>query len=218
VRRYLLIAATVLASTLGSATSGWGAPPPKPGPPPPPSGTLAICNASGVRPITIALSYTTAAPASAGGTQAFTVGVGVCTGQIFYPQGTAVTVTENVPSGYSVTAITIGGGSSAISASNLAAGTATVTIGSGQSLLTFTTNAPPPFAPPRACKVPNVLGLGLLGAKAALKRNACTLGRVTRAYSAAIPVGRVVAEKPRRGTTLAHAAPVDLVLSRGPRP
>ena len=66
--------------------------------------------------------------------------------------------------------------------------------------------------------MPNVLGLGLLGAKAALKKSACTLGRVTRAYSSAIPSGRVVAEKPRRGTVLGHTAPVDLVLSRGPGP
>ena len=220
-RRISLIAATVLVSTLGSAASGWGAPPPKPGPPPPPSGTLAICNASGVRPITIALAYTAAAAASAGGTQSFTVGVGACAGQVFYPQGSAVTVTENVPSGYAVTAITIGGGASTIAATNLAAGAATVTIGSGQSVLTFTTNAPPPppapFAPPKACKVPNLVGLGILGAKAALKRNACTLGRVARAYSSAIPVARIVAAKPRRGTVLAHSAPVDVVLSRGPR-
>ena len=34
---------------------------------------------------------------AAGGTQSFTVPVGTCTGQVFYPQGTAVTVTENVP-------------------------------------------------------------------------------------------------------------------------
>jgi hypothetical protein len=218
VRRTLLIAATVLVSTLGSVTSGWGAPPPKPGPPPPtPTGTLAICNASGARPITVALGYTAAAAASAGGTLSFTVGVGACAGQVFYPQGAAVTVTENVPSGFAVTAITIGGGGSTITSVNLAAGTATVTIGSGQSVLTFTTSAPPPFTPPAACKVPNLLGLGLLGAKAALRRSACTLGRVTRAYSGAIPVGRVVGAKPRRGTVLAHAAPVDVVLSRGPR-
>lgn len=176
-----------------------------------------MCNASGARPITVALGYTAAAPASAGGTLSFTVAVGACSGQVFYPQGTAVTVTENVPSGYAVTGIGIAGGGSTIASLDLAAGSATVTIGSGQSALTFTTSAPAPFTPPRSCKVPNLVGLGLLGAKAALKRGACTLGRVTRAYSGAIPVGRVVAAKPRRGTVLAHAAPVDVVLSRGPR-
>jgi PASTA domain-containing protein len=216
VRRSLFISATVLVSTLGFVTSGWGAPPSKPGPPPP-TGTLAICNASGARPISIPLGYTAAAAASAGGTLSFNVPVGTCSGQVFYPQGAAVTVTENVPSGYAVTGIAIGGGGSTISSMNLAAGTATVTIGSGQSVLTFTTSAPPPFTPPASCKVPNLLGLGLLGARAALKRGACTLGRVSRGYSSAIPVGRVVAAKPRRGTVLAHAAPVDIVLSRGPR-
>jgi hypothetical protein len=218
VHRRLLTTTVLAACALTATASAWSAPGPKPGPQPPPSGTLAICNVSGVRPITIALGYTAAAPASAGGTQTYTVGVGACTTQVFFTQGVSLTVTENVPSGYSVTAISIAGGASAITSSNLAAGSATVTIGSGQSILTFTTNGPALFTPPRACKVPNVLGLGLTAARTALKKGACTLGRVTKTYSRAFPVGRVSSAKPKRGTILAHAAPVDLVLSRGPRP
>jgi hypothetical protein len=218
VHKRLPTTAALAACALATAASGWSAPGPKPGPTPPPSGTLSICNVSGVRPITIALGYTAAAPASAGGTQTYTVGVGACTAQVFYTQGISLTVTENVPAGYSVTAITVAGGASTITTTNLAAGSATVTIGSGQSILTFTTNGPVKFTPPRPCKVPNVLGLGLTAARTALKKGACTLGRVTKAYSRAFPAGRVSSAKPKRGTILGHAAPVDLVLSRGPRP
>lgn len=215
--RRVLTVGGIAAVALAAAASGLGAPGPKPGPPPP-AGTLSICNASGVRPITVALVYTAAAPASAGGTQTYTVGVGACSAQVSYPLGVVLTVTENVPSRYTVAAISIGGGASTISSVSLAAGSATVTIGAGQSTLTFTTNAPGTFTPPRACKVPKLLGLSLSAARTALKKSACTLGHVTRAYSRMFPSGGVSASKPKRGTILAHAAPVDLVLSRGPRP
>lgn len=220
-RRILRSASALLMCALGAASLASAAPkPPRPSSSTasPPVGTVSVCNASGARPISVALTFTSAAPASAGGTQTATVGVGECSTQIFYPQGTPVIVTENVPAGYAVTAISIGGGGSTISSSSLAAGSATVTVGSGQSLLTFTTSGPAPTPAPRACKVPNVLGLGVKTAKSRLVKAACTLGRVTRAYSRAYPTGRVMAEKPRRGTVLAHAAPVNLVLSRGPRP
>ncbi len=185
----------------------------------PPSGTLTFCNASGVRPVTGTFTYTVSAPASAGGTQTFTIPVGSCSGRVFWNQGVTLTVTENVPTGDSVTGITVSGGATTITSTNLAAGSATVVIGSGQSILTFTTNGPPGTPiPPRPCKVPNVIGFNLAAAKAALKKSACTLGHVTRAYSRSFPAGGVVSEKPRRGTILAHAARVDLVLSRGPQP
>jgi beta-lactam-binding protein with PASTA domain len=87
-----------------------------------------------------------------------------------------------------------------------------VTIGAGQSLITFVTSGPP-----RPCKVPGVVGLTLLSAKSAVVKNGCSVGRVRRAYSRTTKAGRVLSQYPRRGTTLSHGAPVDVVVSRGPR-
>lgn len=184
----------------------------------PPSGTLSICNTSGARPITGSLSFTVAAAASAGGTQTITVAVGACAPQIFYPQGATVTITENVPSGYAVTATSIAGGASTLSSATPASGTAVVLVGTGQALVTFTTSGP--AARPEAinCKVPNILGLGLTATKTALAHAHCTLGRIRRAYSRGFRAGHVMAEAPRRGTLLAPRAPVDVVVSRGPKP
>jgi beta-lactam-binding protein with PASTA domain len=89
-----------------------------------------------------------------------------------------------------------------------------VAVGTSQALLTFTTNGPAPHN----CKVPNVLGLGLAAAKTSLLKANCALGHVRRAYSRTFRIGHVLAEAPRRGTVLAPHAPVDLTLSRGPRP
>jgi hypothetical protein len=185
----------------------------------PPSGTLTFCNASAPRPVTGTFIYTVSGPASQGGTQTFSIPVGGCTGRVFWNQGVTLTVTENVPAGASVTAVTVSGGASTITSTNLAAGTATVLVGSGQSVVTFTTQGPPGTPiPPRPCKVPNVLGHSLAAAKAAIKRASCTVGLVTRAYSGTYPAGGVVATRPARGTVLAHNARVGIVLSRGPKP
>jgi hypothetical protein len=201
---------TVLAAATGAAVAAAAAPP---------SGTLTFCNASAPRPVTGTFTYTVSAPASQGGTQTFAIPVGSCSGRVFWNQGVTLTVTENVPAGASVTAITASGGASTITSTNLAAGSATVLVGSGQSVVTFTTQGPPGTPiPPRPCRVPNVLGLSLSAAKAALKRNSCTPGLVTRAYSRSYPAGGVVATRPARGTVLAHNARVGIVLSRGPRP
>jgi PASTA domain len=224
-RVVIVIALAALAASSAPAyarTVATHPPAPAPAPAPVASGTLEACTASGARPVTGSFTYTLAAPGSAGGTQTLNVSVGTCSAPVFYPVGTAVTVTENVPTGYSVTSISIGGGQSTISASTPAAGSAVVTIGSGQSLLTFTTSGPP-LTPPTVsglsdCKVPNVVGLGLTAAKAAIAKAHCTLGLVHKAYSRYFRAGHVISEKPRRGTVLAHGAPVDLVLSRGPRP
>jgi hypothetical protein len=215
-RLLLVLLAAALVPAAGQAATR--APGPKPTPAPIPTGTLAVCNVSGSRPITAPLTYTLAAAASAGGTQTVSIAVGACSVQIFYPQGTSVIVTENVPAGDAVTSIAIGGGGSTLAANTPAAGSATVTIGSGQSLLTFTTSGPAPTALPRPCKVPFVVGLALTTAKATILKASCTVGHVGRAYSSTFRLGRVMTEKPRRGTLLAHAAPVDVIVSRGRRP
>jgi hypothetical protein len=185
--------------------------PAAPAPAPTPSGTLSICNVSGTRPITNALIYTLVAPAYAGGTQTLTVAVGACAPQIFYPQGTAVVVNETVPAGYAVTSIAIGNGGSTLSANTPAAGSATVTIGAGQSVLSFVTSGPP-----RPCKVPAVTGLTLTAAKGAIVKAACGVGRLRRVFSRSVRIGHVMTQYPRRGALLSHGAPVNLVVSRGP--
>jgi hypothetical protein len=190
-------------------------PDPKPAPAPfapPASGTLAVCNQSGPRPVAGTFTYTLATLASAGGTQTLNVPVGTCSGQVFYPKGATVTVTETVPSGDTVAAISIAGGESSIASTNLAAGSVTVTIGLGQATLAFQTNAPLP-----RCVVPNVLGFTLTTASASLKKHSCRVGAVRRAYSKSVRAGRVISESPRRGSNLVPNAAVALVLSRGPQ-
>lgn len=216
--RKTLLAAALLALTPSVAWGSAYAPhPPDPGLTPP-AGTLAVCSASGAHPVTGSFTYTMAAPASAGGTQTFSVAVGTCSPAVFYTQGVAVIVIENVPTGYAVTSIAVGGGESTLSSSSPASGSGTVVIGSGQSTVTFTTSGPATSGQPRDCRVPFVIGLGLTAAKAAIVKASCTLGLVRRAYSRSFRAGRVLGESPKRGTVLAHSAPVDLVVSRGPRP
>lgn len=184
------------------------------------SGTLNICNTSGTPPISIALTYSLSAPASAGGSQVLSASPGTCTVNIWYPVGTSVTVLETIPAGFAVTAITIGGGESTIAQSVPSAGMAVVTIGNGNSTLTFTTKAPgPPPAPPAApCIVPHVVGLTLAAARKAVVRAHCRVGSVHRVYSSRIPKGGVASVKPKQGAHRAHNAKLRLNLSRGRKP
>ena len=132
-----------------------------------PGGELIICSASGVRVATGTFTFTLVTVASAGGTTNLNVAVGTCTGRLFYPVGVSLTVSENVPASFAVTGITLnptpgGAGTTSVITSNTpTAGSATVTIGSGQATLTFTTNGPAGAA--RLCKVPNLFGLALHG-------------------------------------------------------
>ena len=185
------------------------------------SGLLTICNSSGARPVTGTFVYTTSAPASAGGTQTFNIAVGTCGPRIFYPLGTSVTVTENVPSGDVVSDINLtptaggGGTTSVIAASTPSAGTATVTIGTGQATLTFTTSSTSGGIP---CKVPNVFGLTLTAATATIRRAHCTVGAVRKVYSNIFYPGIAYSQSPPRGSVLASGARVNLTVSLGHHP
>lgn len=186
----------------------------------PPSGNLTVCNASGARPVTGTFTYTLSAVASAGGTQTFNIAVGACSPMLFYTQGVSVTVIENVPTGDAVTGITLtptagAGTTSVISSNTLASGTATVTIGSGQATLTFTTSSTSGGIP---CKVPNVFGLALTAAKAAIRKAHCTVGIMRKVYSNVFYPGVVYSQGPQRGTVLAPGARVNLTVSLGHRP
>jgi PASTA domain len=178
------------------------------------SGTLSVCNTSGSPPITIALTYSLNAPASAGGSQVLSASPGTCTVNIWYPVGTNVTVLETVPTGFTVTSITIGGGESTLAQTVPSAGMATVTIGNGNSVLTFTTKAP--GAPPAAgCVVPRVVGLTLAAARKAVVHALCRVGSVHYIYSSRIPKGGVTSVSPKPGAHLAHNAKLRLNVSRG---
>jgi len=86
---------------------------------------------------------------------------------------------------------------------------------------TFTTTAPPPPPPPPPpvvkCVVPKVLGKTLPKAKAAIKKNHCRTGKVTRAYSKRFKRGRVIVQKPKAGKRLPAGSKVRLVVSKGRR-
>ena len=185
-------------------------------------GELILCSASGVRVATGSFTFTLVTVASAGGTTTLTVPVGACTGRLFYPVGVSLTVSENVPAGFAVTGIALnatpgGSGTTSVVTSNTpAAGSALVTIGSGQATLTFTTNGPAGAA--RLCKAPNVFGLALTAAKAAIRKANCTVEAVRKVYSNIYYPGVVYSQSPQRGTVLAPRAPITLTVSLGHRP
>jgi hypothetical protein len=185
-------------------------------------GELILCSASGVRVATGTFTFTLVTLASAGGTTTLNVPVGTCTGRLFYPVGISLTVSENVPAGFAVAGITLNatpggpGTTSVITSNTPAAGSAVVTVGSGQATLTFTTNGAAGAA--RLCKVPNVFGLALTAAKGALRKANCTVGSVRKVYSNIYYPGVVYSQSPQRGTVLAPRAPVNLTVSLGHHP
>jgi uncharacterized delta-60 repeat protein len=80
--------------------------------------------------------------------------------------------------------------------------------------VTATFSAKPP---PTRCVVPSVKRKRLAAAKRAIRRAHCSVGRITRAYSAKVKRGRVISQKPKPGTTLPHGAKVSLKVSKGRR-
>ncbi len=71
---------------------------------------------------------------------------------------------------------------------------------------------------PAVCTVPNLRGKTLPGAKRAIVRANCRVGKIRRAYSKSVKRGRVISEKPKPGTVLPNRGKVNLVVSRGRRP
>ena len=185
-------------------------------------GELILCSASGVRSATGTFTFTLVTVASAGGTTTLNVPVGTCTGRLFYPVGVSLTVSENLPVGYAVTGIALNptpggvGTTSVITSNTPAAGSTTLTIGSGQATLTFTTNGPAGAA--RFCKVPNVFGFGLTAAKTAIRKANCTVGIVRKVYSNIYYPSVVYSQSPQPGSVLAPRAKVNLTVSLGHRP
>ena len=87
-------------------------------------------------------------------------------------------------------------------------GTCTVTMSAARSVTaTFTA----------LCVVPKVKGKKLPAAKRALRKSHCSVGKVTRVFSAKVPKGRVISPKPKAGKKLASGARIKLAVSKGKR-
>jgi uncharacterized delta-60 repeat protein len=70
--------------------------------------------------------------------------------------------------------------------------------------------------PPKPqCVVPKVKGKRLKAAKKAIKQAHCSVGRVTRAFSATVKQGHEIGQKPRAGRKLAPGSKVRLKISKG---
>lgn len=69
----------------------------------------------------------------------------------------------------------------------------------------------------KPCLVPNLKGKTLGAAKRALKSDFCAVGKITHSFSRSVKKGRVISEKPKAGTQLAHGGRVGLLLSKGKR-
>lgn len=184
---------------------------------PQPYGTIAVCAQQGARPVTTGpLTFTIAAPPSAGGNQIVSVALGACSAPVWYPSGTSLSILETVPSGDAVTTISLAG-SGTLTATTPSAGSATYTVGTSSASLTFTTSGPATTSTAAHCTVPRLFGLTVTGAKARLKAHACTLGSVRRVHSKVIRAGYVMGQSPKKGAVLAHAAAVNVTVSRGPQ-
>jgi subtilisin family serine protease len=68
-----------------------------------------------------------------------------------------------------------------------------------------------------ACRVPRLTGLTVRRAREALQKVHCKLGRVIRVRSARVRPGRVISQRPRRGTMLAPGGRVRIVVARRTR-
>jgi ABC-type transport system substrate-binding protein len=83
---------------------------------------------------------------------------------------------------------------------------------------------PPPIPPPSIrppaqarCVVPNVRGKTVLQARRLLAGRRCALGKVTRAYSAKVKLGRIISQSRRPGARLPRGTRVKVLVSRGRR-
>ena len=116
-----------------------------------------------------------------------------------FTHGTAVTLTATPSAGS-----TFRGWSGACSGT----GSCTLTMNADQTA-TATFNV--------LCVVPKLKGKTLRAAKLAIGKAHCSVGKVTRAFSAKVRKGRVLSQKPKPGTKLAAGAKVRLALSKGKR-
>jgi ABC-type oligopeptide transport system substrate-binding subunit len=78
--------------------------------------------------------------------------------------------------------------------------------------------SPPPPPPAQArCVVPNVRGKTVAQARRMLSARRCALGRVARAYSGRVKIGRIISQSRRPALRLPRGTRVRVVVSRGRR-
>jgi uncharacterized delta-60 repeat protein len=122
-----------------------------------------------------------------------------------FTHGTTVTLTASAAAGSSFAGWS-GAGCSGT-------GTCTVTLDADKPVTATFEQVKTP--PPPLCIVPKVKGKTLKAAKRAIKRAHCSVGKVTRAFSAKVKRGRVISQKPKPGRKLAAGSKVRLTLSKG---
>jgi hypothetical protein len=76
---------------------------------------------------------------------------------------------------------------------------------------------PPPGGPPIRCSVPKVIGMRLERARAQIKSNHCSFGKV-RYVRSRRPRGHVISQRPPARTIGSRSTRVDLTISHGARP
>ncbi len=80
-----------------------------------------------------------------------------------------------------------------------------------------TASAPLPGGSSRSeCVVPVLKGRELKAAKRAIRRSGCGVGKVLHRRSGGVAAGRIMRQWPRPGTRRGVAAPVKVIVSRGP--
>lgn len=71
---------------------------------------------------------------------------------------------------------------------------------------------------PELFDLPGLAGKSLDQAKTALNGAGMALGKITETYDEKVPAGTVLAQAPRPGNPVRHGTPVDLTVSKGPKP
>jgi uncharacterized delta-60 repeat protein len=87
--------------------------------------------------------------------------------------------------------------------------------GTGACTLTMNANHSVTATFKALCIVPKLKGKTVKAAKKAIKRAHCSLGKVTKAFSAKVKKGRVISQKPKAGKKLAPGSKVRLKVSKG---
>jgi uncharacterized delta-60 repeat protein len=87
--------------------------------------------------------------------------------------------------------------------------------GSGSCTLTMSADQTATATFNALCVVPKLKGKTLRAAKLAIAKAHCSVGKVTRAFSAKVKKGRVLFQKPKPGSKLAAGSKVRLTLSKG---
>jgi PASTA domain-containing protein/List-Bact-rpt repeat protein len=88
-------------------------------------------------------------------------------------------------------------------------------LGTGTCSLTMSANRSVTATFKVLCVIPKVKGKKVRAAKRAIRKAHCSVGKVTKAFSAKVKKGRVISQKPKPGKKLAAGSKVKLKVSKG---